>query len=78
MRLPVVDENVGALDIAMQKVLGVAVVEALEQLLHEAPNLVGVEFEQARVKQPEQVVVHVLEDQVELAAVLAKVERVLC
>ncbi len=73
----IVDENVGALDVSMQKVFRVAIVEAVEELLHEAGNLLVVEIEQTRVEQTEQVVVHVLEYQVELATVLAKVERIL-
>ena len=51
--------------------------EAVEKLLHEAAYLLAVELEHGRVEQAEQVVVHVLEDEIEFAAVFAKVERVL-
>ena len=61
----------------MEKVLGVAIVQALQKLFHEARYLVSVELEQARVEETEQIVIHVLEHQVEFATVFAELESVL-
>lgn len=49
----------------MQKVVLVAVVQALHQLAHEAAHVLVGELHQAGLQQAHQVVVHVLEDQVE-------------
>lgn len=64
-RSPVVEENVGALDVSVQKVLLVAVVQALQQLPHERPDVVLVEVDQTGLQQAHQVVVHVFKHQVE-------------
>lgn len=64
-RSPVVEQDVGALDVPVQEVLLVAVVQALQQLPHERADVVLVEVDQAGLQQAHQVVVHVLEDQVE-------------
>lgn len=64
-RSPVVEKNVGALDVSVQKVLLVAVVQALQQLPHERPDVVLVEVDQAGLQQAHQVVVHVFKHQVE-------------
>lgn len=61
----------------MKEILGMAVVQALEELLHKASDLLVVEHKETGVEQAEEVVVHVLENEIELAAVLAELERVL-
>lgn len=61
---PVVQQDVGAFDISVQKIVLVAVVQALHQLAHEAANMLMGELHQARLQQAHQVMVHVLEDQV--------------
>lgn len=62
---PVVEEDVGALDVSVQKVLLVAVVQALQQLPHERPDVVLIEVDQAGLQQAHEVVVHVFEYQIE-------------
>lgn len=62
---PVVEQDVGALDVSVQEVLLVAVVQTLQQLPHERPDVVLVEVDQAGLQEPHQVVVHVLKHQVE-------------
>ena len=68
----VVEQYVGALDVAMQKVALMAVVESVKQLLHERRDARLVEVHQSRLQQTHQVVVHVLEHQVERTCVTAK------
>lgn len=62
--LPVVEQDVGALDVPVQEVLLVAVVQALHELPHEAADVLLGEGHQARLQQPHQVMVHVLKYQV--------------
>lgn len=61
----VIEQNVGAFDISMQKVFLVAVIQALQQLSHERLNVALVEMNQARFKQTHQVVVHVFKYKIE-------------
>ena len=68
----VVEQYVGALDVAMQEVALMAVVESVKQLLHERRDARLVEVHQSRLQQTHQVVVHVLEHQVERTCVTAK------
>ncbi len=49
----------------MQKVLLVAVIEALQQLSHERLDVALVEVDQARLEQTHQVVVHVFKYKIE-------------
>ena len=60
----------------MQKVLRMAIMQPLQQLLHKARYLIIIQLEQTRVEQAEQIVIHVLEHQIELASILPKIERV--
>ncbi len=55
----VIEQNIGALDVSMQKVFLVAVIQALQQLSHERLDVALVEMNQARLEQTHQVVVHV-------------------
>ena len=61
----VVEQDVGALDVAMEKVARVAEVQTIKQLLHEGRNVALSERDKTRLKQTHQVVIHVLKDQVE-------------
>lgn len=61
----VIEQNIRALDVSMQKVLLVAVIEALQQLSHERLDVALVEMDQARLKQTHQVVIHVFKHKIE-------------
>lgn len=49
----------------MQEVLLVTIVEAVQQLSHDARVVHLVEFDHSRLEQAHEIVVHVLEDQIE-------------
>lgn len=57
----VIKENVGALNVSVQKVLLVAVIKALQQLPHERLDVALVEMNQAGLEQTHQVMVHIFE-----------------
>lgn len=61
----VIEQNIGALYVSVQKVLFVAVIEALQQLSHERLNVALVKMDQARLEQSHQIVVHVFKHKVE-------------
>ena len=63
----VVEENVGTLDVPMEKSLLVAVVEPVQQLAHERLDVALVKVDQSRFEEPHEVMVHVFEDEVECA-----------
>lgn len=62
---PVVEQDVGALEVTMEEVFGVAVVESLHQLSGETLDVLLCEDDQARVQQTTKVVIAVLKDKVE-------------
>lgn len=68
----VVDEQVRALDVAMQDVIQVAVVQAGQELLHVAFYLRDREFDALASREAGQVVIHVLEHHVDAALVLRR------
>lgn len=68
--LLIVHEDIAALDVPVQEVLLVAVVEPIQQLLHDAGIVRLVEVHHLGLQQPHQVVVHVLKHQVEGAFIL--------
>lgn len=61
---PVVEQYIWAFDVSVQKVVLVAVVQALHQLAHKAANVLLRELDHARLQQTHQIVVHVLKHQV--------------
>lgn len=61
----------------MQKVLLVTILQSPQQLLHDARNVNLLELNLLILHQAHQIVLHVLEDEVESAAVLAEVDRLL-
>ena len=63
--LPIVQQNVRAFDVPVEKVLLVAVVKAFHQLSHETAYVLLGELDQARLQKTHQVVVHVLKHQIE-------------
>lgn len=63
----VIEQNIGTLDVSVQKVLLVAVIEALEQLSHERLDVALGEMDQTGLQQTHQVVVHVFKHKVERA-----------
>ena len=73
----VVDQNVGALDVTVQKVSGMTIRQAVQELFHDASIHFIRELHKARIKQAHQIVVHELKDQVERAFLFAKVFCVL-
>lgn len=68
--LPVVHENIGTLDVTMQEVLAVTVIQAVQQLLHNARIVHLVEIDHSRFQQAHQVVIHVFEHQIKRPLVL--------
>lgn len=73
----VIHKNVAAFDVAMQKVLLVTILQSPQQLLHDARNVNLLELNLLVLHQAHQIVLHVLKDEVESAAVLAEVDRLL-
>lgn len=63
--LLVVEQNIGAFDVSVEKVLLVAVIKTLQQLSHEWLDVALVEMDQAGLKQTHQVMVHVLKYKIE-------------
>lgn len=63
----VVDEQVGALDVAVQNFVPVAVLQPTQKLCHVALNLRLRESDGRRVHETREIVVHVLEDHVDTA-----------
>lgn len=61
----VIEQNIGALDVSMQKILLVAVIKALQQLSHERLNVALIEMDEARLKQSHQIVVHIFKYEIE-------------
>ena len=61
----VVEQDVGALDVAVEEVARVTEEQSFQQLLHERRNVALAQRHQTRLEQTHQVVVHVLKDQVE-------------
>lgn len=62
--LPVVEQYVGAFDVSVEEVVFMAVVQTLQQLAHEAADVLMGELDQAWLQQTHQVMVHVLKHQV--------------
>lgn len=58
--LLVIEQNIGALNVSMKKVLLVAVIESLQQLSHERLYVALIKMNETRLKQTHQVVIHVL------------------
>ena len=67
----VVDQDVRCLDVAMQHALVVAVLEPLDQLLHEPLDLVSIKVHTRVTDQPGEVVVEILEHHVDRVASLS-------
>lgn len=63
--LLVIEQNIWALDVSMQKVLLVAVIQPFQQLSHERLDVALVEMDQAGLEQAHQVVVHVFKYEIE-------------
>lgn len=61
----VVDEDVGALEVSVEEVLGVAVVKGLHELPGQALHMLLRELHQARLQKTHQIMVTVLKHQVE-------------
>lgn len=61
----VVDEDVGALEVTVEEVLGVAVVKGLHKLPGQALHMLLRELHQARLQKTHQIMVTVLKHQVE-------------
>lgn len=63
--LLVIEQNIRALDVSMQKVLLVAVIQPFQQLSHERLDVALVEMDQPGLEQTHQVVVHVFKYKIE-------------
>lgn len=63
--LLVVEQNIGAFDVSVEKVLLVTVIKTLQQLPHEWLDVALVEMDQAGLKQTHQVMVHVFKYKIE-------------
>lgn len=61
----------------MQKVLLVTVLECSQELLHDTRNMQLLEFYLLVFHQPHQIMLHVLKDEIESTAILAKVHCLL-
>lgn len=61
----VIEQNIRALDVSMQKIFLVAVIKAFQQLSHERLDVALIEMDQARLEQTHQVVVHVFKYKIE-------------
>ena len=72
-----VDQEIGALDIAVQNVPRVAVGQAQQQVAHERADLVVRELHKPAFQQPSQVMVHVLEH-LETPIKLRKEKKIRC
>lgn len=61
----VIEQNIRALNVSVQKVLLVAIIKTFQQLSHEGFDVALIKMDQARLKQAHQVVVHVFKYKVE-------------